>query len=79
MSESRKGRKVWNKGLKMSDAFRQKCSDAHKGIQYKPYPEKFKKKVSQRRKNTKYITNGTVIKEIKETDPLPNGFWYGRK
>ncbi len=79
MSESRKGRKTWNKGLKMSDAFRQKCSEVHKGIRYKPHSEESKKKVSQRRKNTKYITNGIIIKEIKETDPLPNGFWYGRK
>lgn len=79
LSIARKGRKAWNKGLKMSESFRRKCSDAHKGLFVPPLSTSAKLKISQRRKNTTYISNGIIIREWKISDPLPNGFHYGRK
>jgi len=63
----------------MTDEFKKKCSDTHKGIPHKPMADSTRHKISQRRKNKKYITNGIVVKEWDTSNPLPTGFRYGRK
>lgn len=42
-----RGKEPWNKGLKMSDDYRQKLSNAHKGKKGKPCDIETRKKISQ--------------------------------
>jgi hypothetical protein len=65
-----------NKGKTFSDESKQKMSQAKKG---KTLSDEHTRKLSESRKGKKYITNGIICTMIRPTDPLPEGFRYGRK
>lgn len=44
----------------------------------KPKSESHRKKISENRRGTVYITDGSINRFIKREDPLPEGFRYGR-
>ncbi len=76
MSESLRGRKCWNKGLTLSDKYRQKLSESHKGLKQS---EESKKKKSEslkgKNKGRKYYNNGII--EVMRFE-CPEGFVSGR-
>lgn len=50
MSEARKGKAPWNKNLKMSEEFKQKCSRSKKGIEKGSPSEETRRKISEAQK-----------------------------
>lgn len=61
MSETRKGRIPWNKGIKMSDKFRETCSKAFKG---RKYSEATRRRIGEGRK--KWKLSEESVNKIKE-------------
>lgn len=77
MSEKLKGRTTWNKGLKMSEEYRKKLSEAHKGII--PSEETRRKKsesLKGKNKGRKYYNNGII--EVMRFEWPGEGFVPGR-
>ena len=71
ISEKLKGRKSWNKGMKMSDEFKRKNSESHKGLQSgeknpmygKHHTEEIKRKLSEARKEIPSPNKGKHLSE----------------
>lgn len=66
LSEAHKGQSAWNKGKKMSDEYRQKCSERQKG---KPMSEEQKRKISEALKGKTHSAehNAKVSEALKGT------------
>ena len=71
-NKSKKGKKPWNTGRKISKELKKKLSEAHKG---KKQSDESKKKKSEKMKKYKWYNNGTINTRCLE---CPEGFVPGR-
>lgn len=86
LSNSLTGRSAHNLGKAISECQRKKQSESmkgktpwNKGLNGKDYLEKYENKPKPPSMlGMKWVNDGTIQKKIKSTDPLPDGWAYGR-